>query len=163
MVREGVTIEGLVDVQKQLNELFRRGENMTPLMEQIGAYGEESSRYRFETGKGPDGGTWEKSARAKAQGGQTLKDSGQYEASITWSAGDSFAQWGTNWPFAHVHQDGMTIRAKGDGPMRFNIPGVGFRSAMEVVIPARPVFGISRDDNDEIGALVYDFFAGALQ
>ena len=163
MVREGVTIEGLVQVQNQLNDLFQRGQDMSPLMDQIGAYGEESSRYRFESQIGADGKRFEPSARVKAKGGQTLKDSGQYEASITWAAGGDFAQWGTNWPFAHVHQDGMTIRAKGDGPMRFNIPGVGFRSAMEVVIPARPIFGIDSADQDEIGALVTDFIRGPLQ
>ena len=163
MVSDGVTINGLIEAQDTLNALFRRGQDMSPLMDQIGAYGEESSRYRFESQKGPDGKTWEKSARAKAEGGQTLRDTGQYEASITWSAGSDFAQWGTNWPWAHVHQDGMTIRAKGDGPMKFFVPGVGWRSAMEIEIPARPVFGIDADDNTEIAALIHDFFQEPLQ
>lgn len=163
MVKEGVTIEGLVTVQHQLNDLFQRGQDMSPLMDRIGAYGEESSRYRFESQIGADGKRFEPSGRVKAEGGQTLKKSGIYEASITNNPGRDFAEWGTNWPFAHVHQEGMTIRSKGDGPMRFNIPGLGFRSAHEVVIPARPIFGIDADDQDEIGALTLDFIRGPLQ
>lgn len=163
MVREGITIDGQVRAQATLERLLRRTDNLTPLMERIAAYGEESTRYRFESQEGPDGQRWEPSARAKAEGGQTLKDSGIFEGSIVGHGSRNQAEWGTNWPFAHVHQDGMTIKAKGDGPMRFNIPGLGFRSAHEVVIPARPMFGINAEDETEIDAIVFDYLAEALQ
>ena len=161
-VTEGVTIQGLIRTQAVLNDLLDRTEDLSPLMAQIGAYGEESSVNRFETQKGPDGQTWEKSARAKATGGQTLVDSGRYRSSITWNADRDSAEWGTNLIYAGVHQDGATISAKGDGRLHFFIPGIGFRTAAEVVIPARPVFGISAEDEDEIDAIVRDYIAEAI-
>lgn len=162
MVREGVTIEGMIRTQAVLNDLLDRTQDLSPLMATIGAYGEESSVHRFETQKGPDGQTWEPSLRAKATGGQTLVDSGRYRSSITWNADRDSAEWGTNLIYAGVHQDGATISAKGDGRLGFFIPGIGFRSPREVVIPARPVFGISAEDEDEIDAIVHDYLAAAI-
>lgn len=161
-VTEGVTIKGLIETQAVLNDLLDRVEDLSPLMAQIGAYGEESTRYRFESQKGPDGKTWEPSHRARAEGGQTLKKSGIFEGSITNQFGRDSAEWGTNWPWASVHQDGATIRAKGDGRLGFFIPGIGFRSPREVVIPARPMFGINDEDEDEISAIIHDYLAEAI-
>lgn len=163
MARAGVTLDGMVRAQNTMAELLERTGDLTPLMERIGAYGEESTVHRFETERGPDGGAWASSARVKAQGGQTLTDKGRLRGSITWAADRDSAEWGTNLIYAGTHQQGATIRAKGDAPMRFFIPGIGFRSAHEVVIPARPFLGIDGDDQDEIDALVQDYLAEALQ
>lgn len=161
-VREGVTLQGVIRTQAVLNDLLDRVEDLSPLMAQIGAYGEESTVHRFETQKGPDGRTWEKSARAKATGGQTLVDKGMLRSSVTWNADRDSAEWGTNLIYAGVHQEGATIRAKGDGRLHFFIPGIGFRTAAEVVIPARPFLGLDGEDQDEIDAIVHDYIAEAL-
>lgn len=161
-VREGVTIQGMIRTQAVLADLLDRTEDLSPLMAQIGAYGEESSVHRFEEQKGPDGQPWEKSLRAKATGGQTLVDSGRYRSSVTWNADRDSAEWGTNLIYASVHQEGATIRAKGGGRLGFFIPGIGFRSPVEVVIPARPVFGISAEDETEIDAIIHDYIAEAI-
>lgn len=161
-VREGVTLQGVIRTQAVLNDLLDRTGDLSPLMARIGAYGEESTVHRFETQKGPDGQTWEKSARAKATGGQTLVDTGRLRGSITWNAGRDSAEWGTNVLYAGVHQDGATISAKGDGRLGFFIPGLGFRSPREVVISARPFLGVDADDEAEIDAIVHDYIAEAI-
>lgn len=161
-VTEGVTIQGLLRTQKVLEDLLDRTEDLSPLMAQIGAYGEESTVHRFETQTGPDGKRWEPSARAKASGGQTLVDKGRLRSSITWNAGRDHAEWGTNVIYASTHQEGATIRAKGGGRLGFVIPGIGFRSPHEVVIPARPFIGIDDEDDAEISNIITDYLAEAI-
>jgi phage virion morphogenesis protein len=163
MAREGVTLDGMLASQRSLDQLIRKTEDLRPLMERIGAYGEESTVNRFETQKGPDGKTWAPSARVRAKGGQTLVDSGRLRGSITWRADADSAEWGTNLIYASTHQEGASIRAKGDGRLTFFIPGLGFRSPQEVVIPARPFLGLDDDDQVEIGALIQDYLLEALQ
>lgn len=163
MAVEGVTIDGLVRAQRTLAQLLDRTGDLTPLMEQIGAYGEESTVNRFETQRGPDGETWTPSLRVRMNGGQTLVDTARLHGSITWAAGSDHAEWGTNLIYARTHQGGATIRAKGGGRLAFTIPGLGFRSPEEVVIPARPFLGIDAEDEDEIDAIVHDYIAEALQ
>lgn len=157
MASAGVTIDGLVRSQRAMAELLDRTGDLEPLMARIGAYGEESTVHRFETQRGPDGDPWAPSLRAKATGGQTLVDSGRLRQSITWRASRAEAEWGTNLIYAGVHQDGATIRAKSGGRLGFFIPGIGFRSPREVVIPARPFLGIDGDDEDEIDDIVRDY------
>ncbi|MGH7027376.1 phage virion morphogenesis protein [Brevundimonas sp.] len=162
MVSSGITLDGIVRAQRTMAELLDRTGDLEPLMGRIGAYGEESTVHRFETQKGPDGDPWEPSLRAKATGGQTLVDSGRLRQSMTWNASRDSAEWGTNLIYAGVHQDGATIAAKGDGHLGFVIPGIGFRSPKEVVIPARPFLGVDADDEDEIDDIVQDYIAEVL-
>ncbi len=174
MVKEGVTIEGLVTVQHQLNDLFQRGQDMSPLMAQIGAYGEELTRHRFESQKGPDGKAWEKSARAKAKGGQTLVDTARLRDSITWQSSASSAEWGTNVAYAAAHQFGIDkpqpvgahtrlIRQAFGKPLAFPVYQSVAAFTRNPNLPARPYAGIDEGDETEIAALVHDFIAGALQ
>lgn len=162
-MREGVTIDGLVRAQATLGELLRRTGDLGPLMDRIGAYGEESTVHRFETETGPDGRRWAPSLRARATGGQTLTDKGILKGSIGWRADRDSAEWGTNVLYARTHQEGATIRAKGEGGLAFSIPGIGFRRPHEVVIPARPFLGVDGDDQDEIDALVRDWISEPLR
>jgi phage virion morphogenesis protein len=161
-MREGVTIDGLVRAQSTLADLLAKTEDLSPLMERIGAYGEESTIHRFETETGPDGQRWTPSLRAKMTGGQTLTDKARLRQSITWRADRDSAEWGTNVIYARTHQEGATIRAKGSGRLGFTIPGLGFRAPHEVVIPARPFLGLDRDDQDEIDAIIQDYIAEAI-
>lgn len=161
-VSTGVTLDGIVRAQRTMAELLDRTGDLEPPMARIGAYGEESTIYRFETERGPDGDPWEPSERAKRTGGQTLTDTARLRQSITWRASRSEAEWGTNLIYAGVHQDGATIRAKGGGRLGFVIPGLGFRAPEEVVIPARPFLGVNAEDEDEIDAIVHDYIAEAL-
>lgn len=162
-MREGVTIDGLVRSQATMDELLRRTGDLSPLMERIGAYGEESTVHRFETETGPDGERWEPSIRARRSGGQTLTDKGLLKGSIGWRADRDSAEWGTNLIYARTHQEGATIRAKGGARLGFTIPGIGFRSPHEVVIPARPFLGVDRDDEGEIDALLQDYLGEVIR
>lgn len=172
-VTEGVTIKGLIETQAVLNDLLDRVEDLSPLMAQLGAYGEESTRHRFESQKGPDGKAWEKSARAKAQGGQTLVDSGRLRDSITWRADKDSAEWGTNVIYAGVHQFGLDepvnvgahtrlITQAFGRPLGFGVYQSVGEFSRNPNIPARPFAGVDGDDEDEIGAIIHDYLAEAI-
>ncbi len=172
-VTEGVTLKGLIETQAVLNDLLDRTEDLTPLMSQIGAYGEESTRYRFESQKGPDGKTWEKSERAKAKGGQTLVDSGRLRDSITWWADKDSAEWGTNLVYAAAHQFGLDevvnvgahtrrITQAFGRPLGFGVYQSVGEFSRNPNIPARPFAGIDDDDEAEIDAIIRDYIAEAI-
>lgn len=161
-VTEGVTIKGLIETQEVLNDLLDRVEDLSPLMATIGAYGEETTRERFDTNIGPDGQAWKQGHRARLEGGPTLVKSRVAQDATTNNPGRDHVEWGTSWQWANVHQFGATIRAKGGGRLGFFIPGIGFRSPHEVVIPARPFVGISDENKTEIDAIIRDYIAEAI-
>ncbi len=54
---------------------------------------------------------------------------------------------GTNVVYGRIHELGGVIRPKVKQLLRFHIPGVGWRSAKEVTIPARPFLRPALEDN----------------
>lgn len=131
------------------------------LFDEIGAYGVASTQQRFLDQKGPDGEKWQPSARAKEQGGQTLRDDGHLFGSLTHEAGADHAAWGSNRIYAAIHQMGGKIRAKSASALKFFI-GNRFVQVKEVTMPARPYLGISSEDETEINAIVRDYVEGAF-
>ena len=135
-------------------------DNLEPLMERFGVYLESSTIERFDTETAPDGSAWDKSIRAKEEGGQTLTDSSQLRSSIHAEPSASSVRWGSNKIYARMMNDGGTIRAKGGGKLKFQLPGgLGFRSVDEVTIPARPFLGINAEDEAELLALTEEYAA----
>lgn len=88
------------------------GGTMQPAMENMGRALKTGTQMRFRTTTGPDGGQWEKSFRARHEGGQTLSLTRRLRNSITYQATGSSVAVGTNVIYAAIHQFGGTIRAK---------------------------------------------------
>ena len=101
------------------------------VMDQIGRYLVASTLRRFERERAPDGSPWLKSARALAEGGQTLTDTGRLRGSIahTVTEGGRAVEVGSDVLYAAIHQLGGRA-------------GRGRR----VTLPARPYLGIDEDD-----------------
>lgn len=143
-----------------LGGLIAGFDNTEPLAERFGVYLESATIERFDTETAPDGTPWEKSIRAKEEGGQTLTDSSQLRSSIHSEPANGSVRWGSNKIYARIHNDGGTIRAKSGGRLTFRLPGgLGFRSVDEVTIPARPFLGINAEDEAELLALAVDYAA----
>lgn len=145
------------DVFRKLRPLTEFDE--VELMSTIGALGESQTRRRIEEEKtGPDGQAWQ----PNTQGTPILVETGQHLLySIAWTASATEAEWGSPWPLAHVHQDGMTIRPKNGKALQFQLGGK-FVAAKSVTIPARPFVGLSEENRQEIIDRVTDMF-GVLQ
>lgn len=132
-----------------LRSLIALGRDAGPIMADIAAIGESSTRMRFRTETGPDGQKWKPSLRARITGGRTLTKDGHLSGSISGRHGRDFAEWGVNRIYAAIHQFGGEIRAKG-GSLRFRLANGGFATVQKVTMPARPFLGISDDDRDDI-------------
>lgn len=146
----------LPQVQRLFQAIRQLGGNPRPILEDIAFLGENSTRERFRSQTAPDGSRWKPSLRAQLTGGKTLTKDGHLGDSISSQADDKEAVWGANRIYAAIHQFGGTIRAKDAGRLRFNIPGIGWRSARQVQIPARPFLGLSDADRQDILELVND-------
>ena len=104
---------------------------------------------RFEAEEAPDGTSWEKSKRAKSQGGKTLQDTASLKSSFGYAASPSKVVMGTNKVYAAAHQNGLDMTI--------------VSTKRRVKIVARPMVGISADDAEEIQAVMKDFMRGVLK
>jgi phage virion morphogenesis protein len=149
---------------KALNALAARASDLRPLMEEISAFGEDSTRRRFETQTSPDGEKWAPTHR----GGNILVDKGHLRDSITARAGTDSAEWGSNLIYAGIHQHGGEIKAKTPAGLIFSVGGRSganrkeFVRKQSVTIPARPFLGLSAGDEREISQIVEDYLAEGL-
>ncbi|MDB5432424.1 MAG: hypothetical protein JWP35_3540 [Caulobacter sp.] len=152
------TVTGDDQVERQLAIYAARATKLRPLMLIFGAYLESSTKERFETNISPAGRAWKPSIRAQLRGGPTLVEHGHLRDSITHAANDTEVAVGTNLIYGGVHQEGATIVPKTAGALRFRIPGLGFRMAQKVTIPARVYLGMSDENRAEVPALAADYF-----
>ncbi|WPZ33223.1 phage virion morphogenesis protein [Thalassobaculum sp. OXR-137] len=141
------------------------GQDLTELLDPIGAALRDNVLDRFETGKGPDGTAWPKSRRASQEGGQTLVDSARLRNSMTYEASAGEVMVGTNVIYAAIHQFGGVIRAKTEKGLSFTVPGFaaeggqeGFVNVQSVTMPPRPFVGFGPEDE----ASVIDMFEAWL-
>ena len=150
--------DGVMEVA--LGALVRGFDDLEPLAERLGLYLESSTIERFDNEAGPDGQPWEKSIRAKEEGGQTLTDSSQLRSSIHAEPANGSVRWGSNKIYARIHNEGGTIRPKSADKLKFRLPGgLGFVSVDQVTIPARPFHGINAEDEAELLALTEEYAA----
>lgn len=153
--------------REALAGLGELGEDLTAVMEDIGQQLVTSVLMRFETGRGPGGAPWAPSARAQAEGGQTLVDTGRLRQSVTYLASAREVEVGTNVIYAAIHQFGGTIRAKTARGLAFTLPWLagpdddGRRVVRSVTIPLRPFLGLDAEDAADISAIVADHLARA--
>ena len=115
-------------------------------MDRIGRYIVASTLRRFEREREPDSTPWLKSARAIADGGRTLTETGRLRGSIAHAVMDAghTVEVGSNVVYAAIHQFGGRA-------------GRGRR----VTIPARPYLGIDERDRDAIARILARALEGA--
>ncbi len=145
------------DVFRKLRPLTEFDE--VELMSTIGQLGARQTTRRIEEEKtSPDGAPWQ----PNLEGTSILVDTGlNLLYSIASTASASEAEWGSNWQYAHVHQNGMVIKPKSAKALSFKVGG-NFAQVKSVSIPARPFVGLSEENRQEIMDLVTDLF-GVMQ
>lgn len=135
----------------------------TPITRAIGVGLVTSTQDRFDDQVAPDGSAWaplNPTYAAGKRGAGILRESamrGGLQGSITYRAGRTEVQVGSNKIYAGVHQGGAVITAKNSPFLVFKMGGrlVKTRS---VTIPARPFVGISSDDQ----VMILDVVEGGL-
>lgn len=124
----------------------------------------DSTTERFISKKAPDGSTWDDLSPLTQQlkgNNNILVGKNNLLDSITSYYTESSAVVGTAVDYAPTHQFGATITPKNGKYLRFGNKNGG-ASLTSVTIPARPIFGISDEDEREILDLAADFAAGVF-
>lgn len=159
-----INLDELARLSGFSKKVLEKTQNKRPLMRQLGAIGETQTSERFDTGTAPDGTKWPKSLRVQMnQGGQTLVDSRRLLSSITHFSDANSAMWGTNVKYAAAHNFGAIIRPRKAKRLKFFIPGIGFRSLLQAVLPQREFMGINDDNAEEFGEAIGKYLFGGVQ
>lgn len=145
-------------VLSALSQLALSGSDKTALLDEIGINLVENARLRFIDQTDPDGNPWKQSARAAAQGGETLRDTGRLMNSITHSVGSDFVEYGTNVAYAMPLHFGAEIRAVNAPYLKFKIAG-RWANVKEVTLPARPFIGLSTEDEQLVVDIIETFLS----
>lgn len=148
-------------LKRQLQEIGRRAEDLTPLMDMIGPRLRDAARNRIaSTNVGPDGVPWPVSFRAKTEGGKTLLDTTDLSESLTWRASAREVEIGSNLIYAAIHQFGGDIVPVSAGALTFRLANGQMVTCGKVTIPARPYLGVSDEDEVILTDLALTYLAG---
>lgn len=131
-----VSTDGLDEALGTLRLLATKGEDLTPMLDELGQ--DEVARVvqRFEQSRSPDGTAWQALKRPRPRGGdRPLQDTGVLMGSITAQVHGNTLQIGTATDYAHYHQFGTQH------------------------IPARPFLGVSDDLLASIKDLTHAYFS----
>ena len=131
-------------------------QDLTPAMRDIGEYLLRTTRDRFDEEEAPDGAPWAPlstsyKARKRRNAGKVLTLDGHLRGNLTYQAGRDRVEVGSPSIYAGTHQFGAERGAFGTTSRGDPIPWGD--------IPARPVFGLTGADRDEISDIVLDFLS----
>lgn len=128
----------------------------------IGRFLKTSTQLRFRSQQAPNGQRWWPSARARRDGGQTLRDTNRLFRSITYRATNHSTEVGTNVAYAAAHHFGVrkivNIRAHRRTTRRshgergaVSVKSAPVRAHMRLMfLPKREIFGFSPADRTGI-------------
>jgi len=147
-----IQFHGQEKITEWLNKVLKQAGDHSKLMHNIGSVLEHNTKQRINTGIGTDDKPWQKSWRAKLQGGTTLRDTSRLYNSIKYTVldGGKRVVVGTNVFYAPVMHYGATIRAKTGKYLKFKTTMGGWAQIQSVIIPPRPFLGMSVDDSQEV-------------
>lgn len=130
-----VSTDGLDEALGTLRLLATKGEDLAPMLDELGQDEVARVMQRFEQSRSPDGTAWQALKRPRPRGGgRPLQDTGVLMGSITAQAHGNILQIGTATDYAHYHQFGTQH------------------------IPARPFLGVSDDLLASIKELTHAYF-----
>lgn len=149
---DSIQFHGQEKITEWLNKVLKQASDHSKLMHNIGSVLEHNTKQRINTGIGTDDKPWQKSWRAKMQGGTTLRDTSRLYNSIKYTVldGGKRVVVGTNVFYAPVMHYGATIRAKTGKYLKFKTTMGGWAQIQSVIIPPRPFLGMSVDDSQEV-------------
>ena len=132
-MRFAVSTDGLDEALGTLRLLAAKGEDLTPMLDELGEDEVTRVMLRFESGTAPNGVWWDE---LTSRDGQPLMDTGRLYNSIEAQViGKHRLQVGTATDYAHYHQFGTQH------------------------IPARPFLGVSDDLLASIKELTHAYFS----
>ena len=111
-MRIEIDFDGQQSVINALSGLLFDAPKFNEFANDVGSEMVYQTQQNFENQSSPDGVPWQKSLRAIAQGGETLRDTGRLLNSITFNPMPDGVEWGTNVVYAPYLHYGAHIRLK---------------------------------------------------
>ena len=130
-MRFAVSTDGLDEALGTLRLLAAKGEDLSPMLDELGQDEKARVMLRFENSTAPDGTRWDE---LTSRDGQPLMDTGVLYGSITAQVHGNTLQVGSATDYAHYHQFGTKH------------------------IPARPFLGVTDDLLASINELTHAYF-----
>ena len=161
--RQGFYFQGQEKIQDWLAKVEQKSKDNTELYSALGDILLDGVHDRFKRGVAPDGRPWQKSWRAIAQNGQTLRDTGRLLNSIITITKKNNVIVGTDVLYAKLMHYGGTIRAKSKPYLVFKTPTGGWVKRKSITIPARPIFGVSEDDAQNMLTAIEEYLEDLLK
>lgn len=155
MRKSGVTLQWN-NLDKALLRLSVSLGQTEELMDSLGTMLHRNTVKRFDNEESPSGKKWKKSRRALEENGQTLSDTGNLKNNISYAVKGKSVMVGTNVHYARIHQFGGIIKPKTKKTLAFGRGGKKIL-AKQVIMPARPFIGISKEDKDEARHIIGEF------
>jgi len=146
-----IAISLQADGESAIIKVFERllGYDKKAMFDEIGAYGVSSSEQRFLEQSDVNGNPWKQSWRARLQGGETGRDTGQLLSSLHRNVLSNGVEWGSDKQYSIPFHFGAHIVPKTAQYLVFNVGG-NWRKVKEVTNPPRPFLGINAEDDEEI-------------
>ena len=155
--------QGEEKILKWLAKVEQKSKDNTELYSALGDILLDGVHDRFKRGVAPDGRPWQKSWRAIAQNGQTLRDTGRLLNSIITITKKNNVIVGTDVLYAKLMHYGGTIRAKSKPYLVFKTPTGGWVKRKSVTVPARPILGVSEDDAQNMLTAIEEYLEDLLK
>jgi phage gpG-like protein len=129
------------------------------LQNELGRGLRDQVNLRFKDQASPDGIPWIQSWRAKVQGGNTLRDTGVLNNSMTYSiSGDNIDIGPANVEYAPYLHYGANIKPVAGNFLKFKNPATGGNVfSRGVVLPARPFLGFGASDKAAVSDIIETF------
>ena len=142
-----------------LRRLIHSGQDLSPVLRDIGEHLLNTTRQRFNDEQDPDGKPWEPLspttiARKKRNQDKILIQDGHLQGTLNYRVGKDHIDIGSPRIYAGVQQFGAAKGAFGTTRKGHPIPWGN--------IPARPFLGLSAQDDREIRTVVRDFIQDRL-
>lgn len=154
-----------LDDEKALRSLSQIAQNLQQGKKLHGMLGEalrHIHRERFKSETAPDGKKWKSLhpvTLASKRGKCILRESGQLANTLAYQATENSVVFGSNLPYARLHQFGGVIKPKQKKILKTK-GGVFLRQAN---IPARPWLGVSKQNEDYLLAKTEHFIRRVIQ
>jgi len=163
MVGEFIRVGGTDKASKNLSDAVKHLDQPHDLYSDIATALVASTVKRFETETDPQGSSWPPSVRALAQGGKTLRDTGNLYRSIQAEIYQDGLAVGSNAIQAGIHQHGGVIKAKTKRGLSFRPLGANSNIIVKsVTMPRRAFLGLDDQDERDIIAISESYLAAPL-
>lgn len=161
---DSIQFHGQEKITQWLNRVLKETKDSTELLHEIGSILESNTKERINSGIGVDDKPWQKSWRARVQGGTTLRDTSRLYNSIKYQViGGKRVVVGTNVMYAALMHFGGTIKPKHGKFLTFKTPTGGWVRVKSVTIKPRPYLGVSVDDSQDILFTIEEYLEKVLK